>query len=144
MKEMAPKVLADPDLGPKMRRNLEEMLAAGESGDIKRWAHAGAASCCPGPAALCVHPTTTTLPEPLCGLDPGTALCGGACPAAQVCAPATPQATAAAPCACRTAECATATDCHGPLPQFCLTCGCAHWACEAGRCVVEVCSPTPG
>src|SRR5262249_62394825 len=80
---------------------------------------------------------------PPCGPGPRTELGGGACPGGQVCAPAPPQPTAAVPCACRTAECATATDCHGPLPQFCLTCGCAHWACEAGRCVVEVCSPTP-
>jgi hypothetical protein len=42
-------------------------------------------NCCPGPAALCMHPTTTTtLPTGGCGPTPfGT--CGGQCPTSSTC-----------------------------------------------------------
>ncbi|MCL2449820.1 MAG: hypothetical protein FWD17_12805 [Polyangiaceae bacterium] len=41
--------------------------------------------------------------------------------------------------------CTTASDCRGPLPQFCLVCSdgiaaCAHWACVAGQCEVATCN----
>jgi hypothetical protein len=43
-------------------------------------------SCCPGPAALCVHPTTTTLPTGGCGPTP-FATCAGECPGGSACEP---------------------------------------------------------
>ncbi len=53
-------------------------------------------TCCPGPAALCVRPTTTTTPTDVCGATPfGT--CGGACPASSACRRGP---TAAASCGC--------------------------------------------
>ena len=41
-------------------------------------------------------------------------------------------------------ECATATDCHGLLPNLCQFCPgggikCAHWDCDASQCVSAIC-----
>lgn len=40
--------------------------------------------------------------------------------------------------------CKSATDCQGPLPQFCEICAdgatrCAHFTCSAGHCAVSAC-----
>ena len=45
LKDTSAKVRADPTLGPKARRNFEDLLAA-ETQDLKRWAHAAVESDC--------------------------------------------------------------------------------------------------
>ena len=42
------------------------------------------------------------------------------------------------------AQCKAASDCRGPLPQYCRQCGghhsvCAHWACVSGSCEIQTC-----
>jgi len=41
-------------------------------------------------------------------------------------------------------RCVRASQCRGPLPQICERCGnghtaCAHWACLAHKCTVQIC-----